>query len=313
MSDILSQIQAQSAGLSSVDDLRKQAIEQHGIELGAFTGSLNAYRQGRQQIAQFGSTEKIDVVGLTSPITRRLGKAAYEKVLKPGAKSLYEKAKASGRNRGEGEDVAEDPESTEMGDIGGGATRQVPEGSGISDDGQQLEGDFSPENLSARMDNLSPEAQGRADDAFQERTGSSDSIKESVNKSADETDGGMDGKIMDHTEADKAIGTEEDAAKEAASQAEKEAAERAAASAGEKAAAEGAAEEGGALAAESAIPGIGEIAMVGTLFYQLFHSIHKAHKEEADIQKPTAPGAPKLPTVDFDSAPVIDSSGFHAL
>ena len=60
MSDILSQIQAQSAGLSSVDDLRKQAIEQHGIEMGAFTGAMNAYRQGRQQIAQFGNLIKTD-------------------------------------------------------------------------------------------------------------------------------------------------------------------------------------------------------------------------------------------------------------
>ena len=45
MSDILSQIQAQSAGLSSVEDLRKQAIEQHMIDLGSFTGAENAYRQ----------------------------------------------------------------------------------------------------------------------------------------------------------------------------------------------------------------------------------------------------------------------------
>lgn len=312
MSDILSQIQAQSAGLSSVEDLRKQAITQHGVDLGNFTGAMNAYRQGRQQIAQFGSTEKIDVVGLTSPITRRLGAAAYTK-LKGAAKKSAENAKGASRNRGEGDDVADDPEAMEMGSMGRGVERQLPEGSGVSNDGQQIEGNLSPENLADRYNKLSPEAQDRADDAFKERTGSDDSIKDMADKTADESDDGIEGKIGDHQEADKAIGTEEDAAKEAAAQAEKEAAEKAAASAGEKAAAEGAAEEGGALAAESAIPGIGEIAMVGTLFYQLFHSIHKAHKEEEDIQKPTAPGAPKLPTVDFDSAPVIDSSGFHAL
>lgn len=311
MSDVLSQIQAQSAGLSSVEDLRKQAVEQHGIEMGAFTGALNAYRQGRQQIAQFGSTEKIDVVGLTAPITRRLGKAAYSK-LKSGAKDMADRAKASRRNRPDGDENADDPDTMEMKPMGE-AERQVPEGSGISDDGQQLEGDLSPENLGSRFDKLSPEAQDRANETFKERTGNDDDIKDMADKTADESDEGLEGKIGDHQEADKAIGTEEDAAKEAAAQAEKEAAEKAAASAGEKAAAEGAAEEGGALAAESAIPGIGEIAMVGTLFYQLFHSIHKAHKEEQDITKPTAPGDPKLPTVNFDSAPVIDSSGFHAL
>jgi len=316
MSDILSQIQAQSAGLSSVEDLRKQAVEQHGVDLGNFTGAMNAYRQGRQQIAQFGSTEKIDVVGLTSPITRRLGAAAYRKILKPGAKSLAEKAKAAFRNKGEASAGQEDDATggEELGDMGGGATRQVPEGSGISEDGEQLTGDLGRDSLTERFQKLDPEARDVARDDYEAKTGSRET-GEDIDKPASEFNGGIDEKVDAHQDVSDSIGKGEadQASREAAAQAEKEAAEKAAASTGEKAAAEGAAEEGGALAAESAIPGIGEIAMVGTLFYQLFHSIHKARKEEQDIQKPTAPGAPKLPTVDFDSAPVIDSSGFHAL
>jgi len=316
MSDVLSQIQAQSAGLSSVEDLRKQAIENHGVAMGNFTGALNAYRQGRQQIAQFGSTEKIDVVGLTSPITRRLGKAAYEKILKPGAKSLYEKAKATGRTKGEASAGQEDDAAAgeEMSDMGGGATRQVPEGSGVSDDGEQLTGDLGKESLQDRYNKMDDTGRETADSDLEDKTGSSRANSD-LNKPASEYEGGLDEKVEAHQNISDSIGKGEadQASREAAAQAEKEAAEKAAASAGEKATAEGALEEGGALAAESAIPGIGEIAMVGTLFYQLFHSIHKAHKEEEDIQKPTAPGPVKLPTVDFDSAPVIDSSGFHAL
>ena len=315
MSDILSQIQAQSAGLSSVEDLRKQAVQQHGVDLGNFTGAMNAYRQGRQQIGQFSSTEKIDVVGLTSPITRRLGAAAYRKLVKPAAKSLAEKAKASFRNKGEASAGQEDDATggEELGDMGGGATRQVPEGSGVSEDGQQLTGDLGKESLTGRFQKLDPEARTVTRDDYEAKTGSR-SPNDAVNKPTEEYNS-LDDKVNAHQDVSDSIGKGEadQASREAAAQAEKEAAEKAAASAGEKATAEGAAEEGGALAAESAIPGIGEIAMVGTLFYQLFHSIHKANKEEKSVQAPTAPGAPKLPTVDFDSAPVIDSSGFHAL
>ena len=320
MSDVLSQIQAQSAGLSSVEDLRKQAITQHGVDLGNFTGAMNAYRQGRQQIGQFSSTEKIDVVGLTSPITRRLGKAAYQKILKPGAKNLYEKFKATGRTKGEASKGEADDATggEEMSDMGAGATRQVPEGSGVSDDGEQLTGDLSRENLTERFQKMDPEAREVTRDEYEAKTGSRET--DGIDKPASEYEGGLEEKVGTHQDVSDAIGkgeadqaSREAAEKAAAEQAEKEAAEKAAASAGEKATAEGALEEGGALAAESAIPGIGEIAMVGTLFYQLFHSIHKANKEEKDIQAPTAPGPLKLPTVDFDSAPVIDSSGFHAL
>ena len=310
MSDILSQIQAQSSGLSSADELRKQAIANHGVEMGAFTGAMNAYRQGRQQIGQFSSTEKIDVVGLTSPITRRLGKAAYQKILKPAAKNLYNKAKASTRNKGDAPE-GEQTGSRELDDITP-ARSQVPEGSGVSEDGEQLTGDLSKENLTERFGKLDPESQNVVKSDYEAKTGS-DSPAQDMDKGASEFEGGLEEKVSTHQDVSDSITKGEDAAKEAASQAEKEAAERAATSTAEKATAEGAAEEGGALAAESAIPGIGEIAMVGTLFYQLFHSIHKANKEEKSVQAPTAPGAPKLPTVDFDSAPVIDSSGFHAL
>ena len=295
MSDVLSQIQAQSAGLSSVENLRKQAIEQHMIDLGAFTG---AYRQGRQQIGQFSSTEKIDVIGLTSPITRRLGKAAYQKLVKPAAKKLYEKATGSSKPEGEEGEGPAPGSSTEMSDIASGDIRQVPKGSGVSEDGEQITGDLGKESLQDRYNKLDDDAKETADDDLEEKTGSPRANSD-LNKPASEFEGGLDGKVEAHQNVSDSI-----AKGEADQAARKTAAEEAEAAT---------TEEAGTLAAESAVPGIGEVAMVGTLFYQLFHSIHKAKKEESAIQAPTAPGPVQIPTVDFDSAPVIDSSNFHAL
>ena len=297
MSDILSQIQAQSAGLASVEDLRKQAIEQHGVDLGNFTGAMNAYRQGRQQIGQFSSTEKIDVIGLTSPITRRLGKAAYQKIFKPAAKKLYEKATSSSKPEGEEGEGPPPGSSTEMSDIASGDVRQVPKGSGVSEDGEQITGNLGKESLQDRYNKLDDDGKETADNDLEEKTGSPRANSD-LNKPASEYEGGLDGKVDAHQNVSDSI------AKGEADQAARKTAEEEAAAT---------TEEAGTLAAESAVPGIGEVAMVGTLFYQLFHSIHKANKEESAIKAPTAPGPVQLPSVDFDSAPVIDSSNFHAL
>ena len=79
-------------------------------------------------------------------------------------------------------------------------------------------------------------------------------------------------------------------------------------------AAETAAKLGGEEAAESAIPGLGEIAMAATGLYGLIHTIKDIKKEKADKAPAPAPTstAPQQ-QLSFDSAPQIDSSSFHSL
>lgn len=83
-------------------------------------------------------------------------------------------------------------------------------------------------------------------------------------------------------------------------------------------------EYGGAMAAESLVPGLGEIAMVGTALGGLFEGLHKEHEEEdeqkhqaatlaAKQQAQQAQLASQRPAVAFDAAPVIDSSSYHNL
>ena len=77
----------------------------------------------------------------------------------------------------------------------------------------------------------------------------------------------------------------------------------------------------GAMAAESLVPGLGEVAMLGTGLAELFHGLHKEHKEKealAQQQKQQNLKAPQAPApvvagsgVAFDSAPVLDSSNYH--
>jgi len=75
-----------------------------------------------------------------------------------------------------------------------------------------------------------------------------------------------------------------------------------------------AAKLGGEEAAESAIPGLGEIAMAATGLYGLIHTIKDIKKEKADKPPAAAPTstAPQQ-QLSFDSAPQIDSSSFHSL
>lgn len=83
-------------------------------------------------------------------------------------------------------------------------------------------------------------------------------------------------------------------------------------------------EYGGAMAAEALVPGLGEIAMVGTALGGLFEGLHKEHEEEDEQKQQAATLAAKQraqqtqlnnqrPGVAFDSAPVIDSSSYHNL
>ena len=85
-------------------------------------------------------------------------------------------------------------------------------------------------------------------------------------------------------------------------------------------------EYGGAMAAEALVPGLGEVAMLGTAVGGLIHGLHKEHEEEDEQKQQATDLAAKQNAqqaqlssqapqnrVAFDAAPVIDSSSYHNL
>ena len=311
----LDAIRSQASQFSSVDDLIKQAQQNYGVEKGLYSGALSAYNTGKATVSNLIGQERAQKIETILPPGAVIAKAAYKKygnkVIEKGVQSAKDKAgdladaarmkfkQATGQSDAPVESGDVNEGGIELGEMKpteyGGET--VPEGSSVSADGEQLEGKLSPENLTERYNKLSPEGKENADAKFKSETGSEDDISGMAKKGASESDEGIAGKIGDHTEADKAIGAEEDAGNLA------------------KVGAEDAAEEGGAMAAESALPGVGEVMMAFTALGMLFHAIHKEHEEEKQINvvKPTAPKMPQLTGVNFDAAPVIDSSSFHQL
>ena len=266
----LDAIRSQASQFSSVDDLIKQAQQNYGVEKGLYSGALSAYNTGKATVSNLIGQERAQKIETILPPGAVIAKAAYKKygnkVIEKGVQSAKDKA----------------------GDLADAARMKFKQATGQSD---------APENLTERYNKLSPEGKENADAKFKSETGSEDDISGMAKKGASESDEGIAGKIGDHTEADKAIGAEEDAGNLA------------------KVGAEDAAEEGGAMAAESALPGVGEVMMAFTALGMLFHAIHKEHEEEKQINvvKPTAPKMPQLTGVNFDAAPVIDSSSFHQL
>ena len=78
----------------------------------------------------------------------------------------------------------------------------------------------------------------------------------------------------------------------------------------------------GAMGAEALVPGLGEIAMLGTGLGELIHGLHKEHKEkeameaqqkiqQQKLQQQAPSPAPLTTGIAFDNAPVLDSSNYH--
>ena len=78
----------------------------------------------------------------------------------------------------------------------------------------------------------------------------------------------------------------------------------------------------GAMGAEALVPGLGEVAMLGTGLGELIHGLHKEHKEkeamvaqqkiqQQKLQQQAPSQAPLTTGIAFDNAPVLDSSNYH--
>jgi len=72
-------------------------------------------------------------------------------------------------------------------------------------------------------------------------------------------------------------------------------------------------ELGGAALASAAVPGAGEVIMGALGIYGFIKDAVERHKENENAPPPAPPRAPQASGIAFDSAPVIDSSDFHAL
>jgi len=72
---------------------------------------------------------------------------------------------------------------------------------------------------------------------------------------------------------------------------------------------------GGAAAASAVIPGAGELILGAIGIGSLIKDAVERHEQNKEIEHnvPAPPRAPQMPGIAFDSAPVIDSSDFHAL
>lgn len=303
VSDLLAQ---QSAGLQQVDQLRKTAMQNYGVEKGLFTGAKTAYATGKKQISELIGQERSQKLEAIVPVAALAGKYAYKKY------GLDAVASSARRAIGEGVESV----TKGIGSATEGVTNTLARAGNAANNAiQTASGTATRATAAAR-------ASGRAEeDEFPEEEGAS---------TGDLAQGGGGVAVRGGASAAAAPEAEtaaQAAARTAATAAEKSATESGASdfmaqieSQGAKTAARVAAtagEEGTAVAAESAIPGFGEVAMAFTALGMLIHGVHKEHKEElADTAAniaPKAPGMPSLPTVNFDSAPVIDSSAFHAL
>ena len=72
-------------------------------------------------------------------------------------------------------------------------------------------------------------------------------------------------------------------------------------------------ELGGAALASAAVPGAGEVIMGALGIYGFIKDAIDRHKENENKPPPAPPRPPQASGIAFDSAPVIDSSDFHAL
>ena len=72
---------------------------------------------------------------------------------------------------------------------------------------------------------------------------------------------------------------------------------------------------GGAAAASAVIPGAGELILGAIGIGSLIKDAVERHEQNKEMEHnvPAPPRAPQMPGIAFDSAPVIDSSDFHAL
>ncbi len=300
------QLAQQAAGLQQVADLKKQAMQNYGVEQGLFTGAKTAYATGKKQIAELIGQEKSQKLESIIPPAALAAKYAYKKYggeefVSGAKKAVGEGLESAGKKLSDAADSA--------GEAISGAAKQA---------GQRISQAFSssaPDTVAARATGTAEEDEFPAAEG-----GETGSLAQGSGSQA--VSGGA--RSAASTAGDDAAST---AGRTAATAAEKEATETGASdfmaqmeAQGAKAAARVAAtsaEEGTAIATESAIPGFGEIAMAFTALGMLIHGIHKEHKEELQEKAanivPKAPDAPNLPTVNFDSAPVIDSSAFHAL
>ena len=272
-------LQQQSQALQQVSDLKKTAIQNYGIESGIFSGAKTAYATGRRQIAQLVGDAKNKDLETIIPIAAVGGKAVVKKL------GIDAAAKSATQAVGEG-----------LSDAGTAVARGVQSAAQSAVSGIRTGVQSAIE--SATNVRFNPVQAGREPTADEqeefggESLGDDDAISSTLRIAA--RPGDVVATRVAPAEA------EETGAKVATK------------------VASGAAEEGGeAIAAESALPGIGEVAMAFTALGMLIHGIHKDHKEAAEEQAaskaPVAPDAPNLPSVTFDSAPVIDSSTFHAL
>lgn len=324
VSDLLAQ---QSAGLQQVADLKKQAMQNYGVEQGLFNGAKTAYATGKKQISELIGQERSQKLEAIIPPAAVAGKFIFKKYgldekVASAKKAIGEGLESAKNTVGEGLESAGNKLS-DAADSAGDAISSAAKAAG-----QKITQAFSsstPDTVVARATGTAeedefPEAQGATTGDLAQGTGSTaarstasaagDGGGAAATPTAAPTAGGGGGAAAAPT-AEEAAATESSAADFMASIEQSGA--KVAARVAETAAEKGAAVEAG----ESAIPGFGEIAMAFTALGMLIHGIHKEHKEELQEKAaniaPKAPGAPNLPTVNFDSAPVIDSSAFHAL
>jgi len=300
------QLAQQAAGLQQVADLKKQAMQNYGVEQGIFNGAKTAYATGKKQITELIGQERSQKLEAIIPPAALAGRYAYKKYGLDDTVASAKKAVSEGLEKA----------GTKLSDAADSAGEAISGAAKAA--GQRITQAFS----SSAPDTVAARATGTAEeDEFPAAEGGETGSLAQGSGSQAVTGASRTAASSAGDDAASAAG------RTAATAAEKEATETGASDfmaqieqQGAKAAARVAAtasEEGTAVAAESAIPGFGEIAMAFTALGMLIHGIHHEHKEELQEKAanivPKAPDAPNLPTVNFDSAPVIDSSAFHAL
>ena len=76
VSDLLAQ---QSAGLQQVADLKKQAMQNYGVEQGLFNGAKTAYATGKKQISELIGQERSQKLEAIIPPAAVAGKFIFKK------------------------------------------------------------------------------------------------------------------------------------------------------------------------------------------------------------------------------------------